>query len=240
MILLMGIILACSIIIVSSLATDLSTSRNAVTHERTLSLHEEFLHYRDLFGAALNYELADVSFRRGLQGEEVPGDANGDGYCDNTDLVFLVDYLANAGPAPEPFLSGDVNDDDAVNGIDVVYLASFLNEEGPAPLAHTSTIPDRFVFVCSSESQVNGQDIDAVVRAACATTRETLSSLYLSSDLVVDAALSHCWFERLSADGDALYTVEVILSLTDGGLTIHDSVVYTLVWNIPVHVLEAV
>ena len=70
--------------------------------------------------AAINYEF-------------VSGDTNRDGKTDIADVVFLINYLFNAGYAPDPFYKGNVNCDDEINVVDAVYLINYLFKDGPKP-----------------------------------------------------------------------------------------------------------
>lgn len=70
-------------------------------------------------------------------GPFTPGDANGDGYVDTNDLIYLANYLFAGGPAPDPYLAGDVNGDCTVNSTDLTYLANYLYAGGPAPIPCT-------------------------------------------------------------------------------------------------------
>jgi hypothetical protein len=63
------------------------------------------------------------------------GDANGSGEIDIDDIVFLVDYVFNAGPAPNPIEAGDVNCVDSIDIDDIVYLITYIFAGGPAPCA---------------------------------------------------------------------------------------------------------
>jgi len=71
-------------------------------------------------------------------GEMVCGDANGDGYVNLLDILFLITYLYGAppGPAPEPPEAGDANADGSTNLLDILYLIDFLygTPPGPVPL----------------------------------------------------------------------------------------------------------
>jgi len=62
------------------------------------------------------------------------GDANGSGRVDGVDIIYLVNYLKDLGPEPDPLLSGDTNGDCLVNGLDVIYLVNYFKGIGPAPI----------------------------------------------------------------------------------------------------------
>lgn len=62
------------------------------------------------------------------------GDVNGNGEINLADVVYLINYLLWAGPAPTPeLLVGDANCDDGVSIVDVVYLINYLFKSGPPP-----------------------------------------------------------------------------------------------------------
>jgi len=65
----------------------------------------------------------------------LPGDANGDGVVNISDVVFLInDLFVPGSPAPNPLLAGDTNCDGVVNISDVVYLINYLFIPGsPSP-----------------------------------------------------------------------------------------------------------
>ncbi|MBD3401477.1 hypothetical protein GF420_01170 [candidate division GN15 bacterium] len=62
------------------------------------------------------------------------GDVNWDGNVDLADAIYLVAYLFNSGPFPQPeFIVGDVNCDNDVDLEDVIYLVNYLFLAGPEP-----------------------------------------------------------------------------------------------------------
>jgi hypothetical protein len=63
----------------------------------------------------------------------VCGDANGDGEVNVGDGVFVIGYVFNSGPPPEPEVSGDANCDGDVNVGDAVYVINYVFNEGPPP-----------------------------------------------------------------------------------------------------------
>ena len=72
--------------------------------------------------AAVNYEY-----------ESMLGDVNRDGKTSIADAVFMVNYLFNSGPAPDPLSIGNVNCIAEIDITDVVYLINYLFKSGPAP-----------------------------------------------------------------------------------------------------------
>lgn len=59
-----------------------------------------------------------------------PGDCDGDGAVNVTDLVYLVNHLFGGGPMAG---NADCNGDGSVNVADLFYLMNYLFAEGPAP-----------------------------------------------------------------------------------------------------------
>ncbi len=62
------------------------------------------------------------------------GDASGDGNINLSDIVYIVNFLFKAGPAPSPACRGNVNGDGTTNLSDIVYLVNFIFKSGPAPV----------------------------------------------------------------------------------------------------------
>jgi hypothetical protein len=60
-----------------------------------------------------------------------PGDVNGDKVVDQTDIVYLLNYLYLGGPAPVPLAAGDVNGDSAIDQRDILYLVRHMYGSGP-------------------------------------------------------------------------------------------------------------
>lgn len=63
------------------------------------------------------------------------GDANNDQAVNNSDVIFLSNYIYNAGPTPPCENQADVNDDGQIDGADPVYLINWLFSGGPEPPA---------------------------------------------------------------------------------------------------------
>ena len=61
------------------------------------------------------------------------GETNGDGKVDIGDVVFILQFLFEAGPAPVCLDGADANDDGRVDISDPVYLLFFLFDAGPPP-----------------------------------------------------------------------------------------------------------
>ncbi len=62
-----------------------------------------------------------------------PGDANGNGGIDVTDVVYLVAYIFSGGPAPNPLAAGDADCDGVVTIADAVYLIEYVFLHGAPP-----------------------------------------------------------------------------------------------------------
>jgi subtilisin family serine protease len=69
-----------------------------------------------------------------VNGLYMAGDANRDSLVDVGDVIFLLNYLYESGPAPTPKAAGDVNADCLVEVGDVIYLINYLYKSGPAPV----------------------------------------------------------------------------------------------------------
>lgn len=69
-----------------------------------------------------------------VNGLFIAGDANRDSLVDVADVVFLINYLYQGGPAPTPKAAGDVNADCVVDVSDIIYLINYLYKGGPAPV----------------------------------------------------------------------------------------------------------
>jgi hypothetical protein len=76
---------------------------------------------------------AETPFTLTIVRPYVCGDANGDGIANIADAVFLINYVFNSGPAPDPFEAGDANCDGAPNVADAVYLINYVFKGGPEP-----------------------------------------------------------------------------------------------------------
>jgi CubicO group peptidase (beta-lactamase class C family) len=62
------------------------------------------------------------------------GDANDDEAVNMLDILYLINYLYKAGPAPDPTEAADVNGDVAINMLDILYLVSYLYKSGAEPV----------------------------------------------------------------------------------------------------------
>jgi len=78
-------------------------------------------------GDGPNVEFSDAGY--------VCGDANGDGFANITDAVYLITYIFAGGDPPVPLLAGDANCDGTPNITDAVYLIMYIFAEGPEPCA---------------------------------------------------------------------------------------------------------
>jgi hypothetical protein len=61
------------------------------------------------------------------------GDANGDGFINLSDAIYLLNYLFKSDSPPDPLEAGDANCDENVNLSDAIYLLNYLFKNGPAP-----------------------------------------------------------------------------------------------------------
>jgi hypothetical protein len=54
------------------------------------------------------------------------GDANGSGYMDIDDIIFVIDYMFTGGPAPVPLATADVNCSGDIDMDDIVYMIDYM------------------------------------------------------------------------------------------------------------------
>jgi hypothetical protein len=80
-----------------------------------------------------NYALSPEEIETEFEACFVRGDANASGTVEPGDVVYLINYLFQNGPSPNPYASGDCNCDGEVGPGDVVYLINYLFRGGPAP-----------------------------------------------------------------------------------------------------------
>ncbi|MFH1893377.1 MAG: dockerin type I repeat-containing protein [Candidatus Zixiibacteriota bacterium] len=56
----------------------------------------------------------------------VQGDADGSGAIDIDDVVYLIDYIFQGGPAPQVFETGDFNGDSVIDIDDAIALLEYI------------------------------------------------------------------------------------------------------------------
>jgi hypothetical protein len=89
-------------------------------------------YYGSIYGEEYIYGPITVS---GLIGAAyLCGDANYDQEINVGDAVFLINYIFNSGPAPDPLCVGDANGDGDGNVGDAVYLIAYVFNGGPPPV----------------------------------------------------------------------------------------------------------
>ena len=72
---------------------------------------------------------------------QTPGDANSDGTINVMDMTFIIGYICQGGPRPEPAANGDPNGDCVIDTSDIVYLANHIFSQGPPPVSCTCVEP---------------------------------------------------------------------------------------------------
>jgi len=77
---------------------------------------------------------ADINLTATFITDFIPGDANGDGLVQSSDIVYLINFFIGINPPPTPFLAGDANGDCLVISSDVTYLVNYFLLTGPAPI----------------------------------------------------------------------------------------------------------
>jgi hypothetical protein len=91
---------------------------------------DHYYEYKNLF----DYNLyGDPALAREGVAPFVCGDCNGNGTVEAGDVVYLINYLFQNGPAPDPPEAGDANCDSLVEPSDIVYLINYLFRGGPSP-----------------------------------------------------------------------------------------------------------
>jgi PKD repeat protein len=70
---------------------------------------------------------------RTIAAKYICGDANGDESINILDITFLIAYVYQEGPLPDPLESADVNSDGTVNILDITYLIAYIYLDGPEP-----------------------------------------------------------------------------------------------------------
>ncbi len=61
------------------------------------------------------------------------GDVDNSGAIDVSDIVYIIQYIFNDGPAPSPLISADVDLSGSVDVSDAVYFVQYIFNDGPAP-----------------------------------------------------------------------------------------------------------
>jgi hypothetical protein len=91
---------------------------------------DHYYEYKNMF----DYNLyGDPALAREGVAPFVCGDCNGNGTVEAGDVVYLINYLFQNGPAPDPPEAGDANCDSLVEPSDIVYLINYLFRGGPSP-----------------------------------------------------------------------------------------------------------
>lgn len=72
---------------------------------------------------------------------QYPGDVDNNGHIDIADLTYLVAFVFQGGPAPNPASNGDVDGNCSINIADITYLTAALFQGGPPPVHCTCLNP---------------------------------------------------------------------------------------------------
>jgi hypothetical protein len=72
------------------------------------------------------------SFEVGSAG--LAGDVNASGTVSSADIIFLVNYVFKAGPAPPSLAIADVNADCAITSSDIIAMVNYIFKSGAEPL----------------------------------------------------------------------------------------------------------
>ena len=63
----------------------------------------------------------------------IPGDFNGDGSLDISDITGFVSYAFQQGPPPPLFVTADVVCDGTLDIADLICLVTYMFQDGPQP-----------------------------------------------------------------------------------------------------------
>jgi hypothetical protein len=85
-------------------------------------------------------ELEVWEFNSGQILADIPGDVNGSGHLDGTDLVSLIRHLKNDSKIKMSLSNADVDGSGQVNSADVDYLRLYFRGSGPAPVATKNAV----------------------------------------------------------------------------------------------------
>ena len=94
----------------------------------------DFIHGWRSFGYPVEELFRDLMEAHGIA-VFIPGDANFDGLVNITDMVYMIQYIFNSGPQPQPVISsGDFDGDCLISITDAVYGINYVFEGGSAPV----------------------------------------------------------------------------------------------------------
>ncbi len=83
-------------------------------------------------GSSQSYGL-NHGFWQNFGAEYMCGDANSSGAIDIDDIVFLIAYVFQGGPSPEPPEAGDANCSGSIDIDDIVFLVAYVFQGGDEP-----------------------------------------------------------------------------------------------------------
>jgi len=100
---------------------------------------------------------------------QLPGDFNGSGSINISDVSAFIAYFYNGGPPPSPFANGDPDGDCDMDMDDVDYLMDYIFRNGPAPVDCTCRKPDfdscsvQFPGDFNGSGSINISDVTAFI-----------------------------------------------------------------------------
>ncbi len=122
----------------------------------------------------------------------IPGDANGDGEVNVTDIVEIVNYIMHTPSEQFVEQASDLNNDGEINVTDIVFVVSIIMEEGSnevAPRVHTTNeTTDNDLLTLSQNGQALSLNLDNQAEyVACQfnvrlAEGQTLESVVANSD----------------------------------------------------------
>ena len=123
----------------ASFTQNLTTVANLTdtTYEPATALDDDawYWHVQAIsdLGTPSGYQLAPFLFMISTGAPQMSGDCTGDGDINISDAIFIINYIFDGGPAPDPMAMGDVNCDGDVNITDAVYLINYIFAGGDPP-----------------------------------------------------------------------------------------------------------
>lgn len=92
------------------------------------------------------------------------GDLDGNSAIDISDLVYLIEYIANGGPAPINSATADIDQCSGINNLDLAYMLHYFFSGGPLPCSYAANcvpINSGEMFISQIEGQVGPGQIEA-------------------------------------------------------------------------------
>jgi len=116
---------------------------------------------------------------------QTPGDADSDEAITSDDVDFIINYIYNSGPAPDPLGNGDANGDCIIDKGDAIAVMLYLEGTGATPVDCTCPYPDKMCCYgttgninCSWNEDPDNEDVWELIDISDITA--LIDHLYLS------------------------------------------------------------